>query len=523
LRIGILSIQHESNTFVQTPTTLADFRHDVLASGEEVRQVFQHSTHELGGFFVGLAEAGLEAVPLFAARAVPGGLVTEETLDQLVRAMLEQLDAVGPLDGLLVAPHGAAVCESARDMDGYWLELLRQKIGKSLPMVCTLDAHANVSQRMIDSCDATIVYRTNPHLDQHDRGLEAAKLIARMVEGSIRPTQAACLTPVVMNIERQHTETEPCRSLYLEADQMLRRKGVLSNSVVLGFPYADVNEMGTSFVVVTDNNLALATELANQLGDTFLARREQFVAELVGIEQSLDQAVQLAGPVCLLDMGDNIGGGSSGDGTSILHAVIRRQGPTCFACLFDPKAAEQALAAGVGGRVTALTMGGKLDNRLGPPLVADVRVVSIHDGKFTEDEVRHGGKTDYDMGPTAVVKTDFGLTLMLNSHRTPPFSLKQLTSCGIDPSTFQLIVAKGVQAPLRFESTLQGQLAQTWSSSLTNIDDALCFLSSEKPPVAKEIELKKIVCCGENRGPRLLITGGVHGDEFEPQEEPAIW
>jgi len=448
MRIGILSIQHESNTFVQTPTTLADFRHDVLACGEEVRQVFQHSAHELGGFFVGLEEVGLEAVPVFAARAVPSGLVTKETLDHLVNAMLEQLDATGPLDGLLVAPHGAAVCESDRDMDGYWLELVRQRFGKTLPIVCTLDAHANVSQRMIDSCNATIVYRTNPHLDQHDRGLEAAKLMARMVDGSIQPTQAACFTPIAMNIERQHTETEPCRSLYVEADLMLKHESVLSNSVVLGFPYADVNEMGTSFIVVTDNNLKLAEKLASQLGDTFLACREQFVAELVGIEESLDLAEQLTGPVCLLDMGDNIGGGSPADGTSILHSLQRRKGPTCFACLFDPEATQQAIAAGVDGRVASLAMGGKLDNRLGLPLIADVRVVSVHDGKFTEDEVRHGGKANFDMGPTVIVETDFGLTLMLNSHRTPPFSLKQLTSCGIDPNRYQLLVAKGVQAPL---------------------------------------------------------------------------
>ncbi len=453
MRIGILSIQHESNTFVRSPTTLADFKHDVLACGEEVRRVFQHSTHELGGFFVGLAETGLEAVPLFAARAVPSGLVTRETLDQLVETMLEQLDAAGPLDGLLVAPHGAAVCESIRDMDGYWLELVRERVGKSVPIVCTLDCHANVSQRMVDACNATIAYRTNPHLDQYDRGLEAANFMARIVAGSVRPTQAACLTPVVMNIERQHTEAEPCRSLYVEADQMLKREGVLSNSVVLGFPYADVNEMGTSFIVVTDDNLELATELVNQLGDTFLTRREQFVAQLVGIEETLDRAAQLAGPVCLLDMGDNIGGGSAADGTLILHslqqrALQRRGGSTYFACLFDPEATQRAIAAGVGGRVPALAMGGKLDHRLGPPLVADVDVISIHDGKFTENEVRHGGKTNYDMGPTVIVETDFGLTLMLNSHRTPPFSLKQLTSCGIDPSRYQLLVAKGVQAPL---------------------------------------------------------------------------
>jgi microcystin degradation protein MlrC len=189
-------------------------------------------------------------------------------------------------------------------------------------------------------------------------------------------------------------------------------------------------------------------ELANHLGDTLTLRREQFVAQLVGVEAAIDQALQLAGPVCLLDMGDNIGGGSSADGTLIVHSLQRRGGPTCFVCLFDPEAAQQAIAVGVDKRVTLLKMGGKSDDRLGPPLVADVRVVSIHDGKFSENEVRHGGKNEYDMGPTAIVDTDFGLTIMLNSHRTPPFSLKQLTSCGIDPARYQLVVAKGVQAPL---------------------------------------------------------------------------
>lgn len=460
MRIGIISLQHESNTFVRTATTLDDFKHDVLAVGEEVRQVFQDALHEVGGFFSGLSEAGIEAVPIFAARAVPGGQVSKQTFDDLTSALLEQLAKAGPLDGLLVAPHGAGVCESVRDMDGYWLELVRNQVGNSIPIICTLDAHANLSQRMVDLCDATIVYRTNPHLDQHERGVEAATLIGQTVYGKVRPTQAACLVPVAINIERQHTESEPCKSLYRMADKMLERSDVLSNSVVLGFPYADVEEMGASFVVVTDNNPELATELANQLGDELRSRCEEFVAHLIGVEEALDQAECLEGPVCLLDMGDNVGGGSPADGTLVLHAVQQRQsfdspsgspllrGRTCCACLFDPEAAQQAILAGVGSQISQFAMGGKLDERVGLPLIADVRVVSVHDGIFREEEVRHGGKTEYNMGPSVVLETDFGATILLNSFRTPPFSLKQLTSCGIDPAQYQLVIAKGVQAPL---------------------------------------------------------------------------
>lgn len=448
MRVGILALQHESNTFIQTATTLADFEHDVLATGDEIYPIFKKSAHEIGGFFAGLAETDLEAVPIFVARALPGGTITAETVDTLINQMLAALKQAGPLDGLLVAPHGAGVSESERDLDGYWLSLVRDAVGPDLPIICTLDAHANVSQKMIDACNATIVYRTNPHIDQKDRGIEAARLMDRTLKGEVKPTQAACFVPLAINIERQHTSSEPCDSLYYVANKMLEMPGVLSNSIILGFPYADVEEMGSGFIVVTDDNPTQARELADELGQTLINRRDEFKAHLIGIEEALDRAEQMEGPVCFLDMGDNIGGGSPADGTTILHAIKARRGPTSFACLYDPEAAQAAIAAGPGIHLPELVMGGKTDDLHGEPLVANVTVISVHDGDFTEAEVRHGGKTEFHMGPTAVVQTDFGLTIMLNSHRTPPFSLGQLTSCNIHPGDYQILVAKGVQAPL---------------------------------------------------------------------------
>lgn len=470
MRVGIISLQHESNTFIQTATTLADFERDVLATGDQIYPIFQEAAHEIGGFFAGLAESGIEAVPIFVARALPGGTITEETVEALVQMLMQELQQAGELDGLLVAPHGAGVSEGERDLDGYWLKLVRQHVGTELPIVCTLDAHANVSQTMIDACDATIVYRTNPHIDQRDRGIEAAQLINRILKGEVNPTQAACFVPLAINIERQHTSSEPCASLYEQADEMLEEAGVLSNSVILGFPYADVKEMGSGFIVVTDNDSDQAQQLADQLGETLLSRKEEFKAQLIGIEEALDQAEQQAGPVCFLDMGDNIGGGSPADSTMILHAIQKRKKPISFACLYDPEAAQQAIEAGPGATLTGLAMGGKTDDQHGAPLVADVKVISTHDGHFTESEVRHGGKTEFQMGPTAVVQTDFGLAIMLNSHRTPPFSLGQLTSCGIEPADYQILVAKGVQAPLAAYRPVCPNLIRVNTPGVTSAD-----------------------------------------------------
>jgi microcystin degradation protein MlrC len=204
--------------------------------------------------------------------------------------------------------------------------------------------------------------------------------------------------------------------------------------------------MGSSILVVTDNQLELAQHLANQLAHEIEVNRRQFAGKFLSIDEALDQAVRLKGPVCLLDMGDNVGGGSPGDGTALARALLERCIPDSFVCINDAQAADLCATSGAGSRLV-LSLGGRVDEMQGPPLVAEVKVRSLHDGKFTETGVTHGGITQFDQGPTAIVRTDEGLTIMLTSKRTPPFSLRQLTRFGIDPSQFWILVAKGVHAP----------------------------------------------------------------------------
>lgn len=447
MRVGIVALLQESNTFVAGRTTLEHYRRELLATGEDVRRQLAGTHHEVGGFFAGLDEAGIEAVPLFAARALPFGTMTAETFKTLLQMMLDELDRAGPLDGILAAPHGANVSETERDVDGCWLQRVREFIGPQVPFIATIDPHANLSPRMVEATDALIAYRTNPHVDQQERGLEAARLMARALRGEVRPTQAAAFPPLAINIERQHTAESPCREFYEHADRLLTQPRVLSNSVVLGFPYADVEEMGSATVVVTDGDQVLAQCLADELAEDLWNRRHEFVGQFISIDEALDRAEQLDGPVCLLDMGDNVGGGSPADGTLLAHALHERETPDAFVCLYDPEAVRQAEAAGAGCRVS-LEAGGKTDDKHGPPLRAEFTVTSLGDGKFEEPAVRHGGYRSFDQGRTAVVRTDAGLTVMLTSRRMTPFSLRQLTSGGLDPGAFHVLVAKGVNAPV---------------------------------------------------------------------------
>jgi microcystin degradation protein MlrC len=222
---------------------------------------------------------------------------------------------------------------------------------------------------------------------------------------------------------------------------------VLSNSLALGFPYADVPEMGSAVAVVTDADPQLARRLADELAGAWWQRRADFRGRFVLIDEALDRAIGLPGPVCLLDMGDNVGGGSPADGTLLAHALHDRQLSKSFVCLYDPPAVAQAAAAGPGARLR-LAVGGHTDSLHGAPLLAEFVVERLCAGTFSESRPRHGGATQFDQGPTAIVTAESGLTVMLTSARMAPMSLNQLVSCGLDPAGFRFLVAKGVHAPV---------------------------------------------------------------------------
>jgi microcystin degradation protein MlrC len=453
MRIGIVSLLHESNTFLRQSTTLKHFQEDLYLEGNVIREKLAGSHHEIGGFFEGLdsfnGDGGVDAVPLFATRATPSGIISAEAMDRLVSRMLQIVGEQPRLDGILVAPHGAAVSQRWPDADGYWLSQLRNLVGRDIPIIGTLDAHANLSKSMVDACDALIAYRTNPHLDQRARGIDAAKLMVRTIRGEVRPMMAASFPSLVINIERQCTSESHLLRHYQFADQQLSRPNVLSNSILLGFPYADVAEMGASTIAVADNDMKLAQALADELADQLWQCRNDFVGQLTSIEDAMQICeTDTDARYCLLDMGDNVGGGSTADGTTLAKALLSRQLGRSFVCICDPDSVEVCNGAGVDARLR-LAVGGKVDDGHGSPLEVEARVISLHAGRFREERPRHGGIVDFDQGPTVVIETVDGcLTLMLTSRRMVPFSLQQLISCQLDTRNFRIIVAKGVNAPL---------------------------------------------------------------------------
>jgi microcystin degradation protein MlrC len=402
------------------------------------------------------------------AWATPSGPVADAVLDEITGHLIAELRRQRP-DGLLLALHGAMVAESYPDADGEVLARLRSAL-PDLPIVVTFDLHGNLSPRQIDHCDAAVAYRTCPHVDQRECGRRAASLLLRALRGEARPCQALAKPPVIVNIMVHDTSREPLRSFLAEARDLERQPGILAVSLLPGFPYADVPQMGPSVLVVADGDPALARREADRLAGRLWEARDRLVPALPDPETAVRRALEADRlPVVLVDTGDNVGGDSAGDGTILLAEMLRQGATDGIVCLFAPDEVRQCAAAGVGQEVT-LTVGGKVDRRHGDPVAVTGRVRLLHDGTYVEREVRHGGRRVNHMGLTAVIELAGGNVLVLNSLRHPPFSLGQLTCLGIRPERQRLLVVKAAIAYKAAYAPVAGTIIEVDTPGLTAVN-----------------------------------------------------
>lgn len=447
VRLAVTGISHETNTFALRPTTHADFEASGILRGEAM--VRQHATalSTVAGFLEVGGDPGVEVVPLMFANTNPSGTITTAAFEQLIEELVDGIRAGGPWDGVLLALHGAAVADAVAETDGEIVARVRALVGPAVRVGVALDMHANVGPQLVERSDVVTIYRTNPHVDPRARAAECGRLIVQAIRGEVTPTQVLVQVPAAIGILRQNTAEEPMRGIMERADRVLGLPGVLSYSVAEGYPYADVPEMGMAVVVVTDGDRPAAARIAGGIAADIWAQRDGFV----GAAPSADEALRLAddeptGPVVLMDVGDNIGGGSPGDGTILLEAAVRLGVRGFLAIIRDPAAVATCIAAGVGSTVD-LEVGGRTDPRNGAPVRITGRVRAITDGRYEDPTPTHGGFRFFDAGPSVVLQTTDEHTLLLTTRLVMPSSLEQLRSAGIRPEDLRVIAAKGVVSP----------------------------------------------------------------------------
>ena len=447
MRLALLGLFHEANTFSPLQADRALFTAGGVFRGDEIVDEYGGSSTTIGGYLAAAERLGVEVVPLTFAFVNPVGAVTEDAFEWLAGEMLDDLRRGGPWDGVLLNLHGAAVAAHLDDADAELARRVRAVVGPDVPVGAVLDLHGNVSPALVDALTVTLAYQTNPHVDAAVQGARCTELVVRAARREIAPVQVLTTLPLVVNIARQDTGEEPMASLVAAAARVAARPGMLWAGVVEGFPYADVPHLGMSCLTVHDGDRLAAEWAAWELAEAVWNRRDDLQAAGLTVDDALDLAEsESSGPVVLLDVGDNIGAGAPGDSTVILEGAVRRGLRSLVQTLWDPDAAAACVAAGVGAELS-LAVGARHGHSAGAPVPVKGRVRVITDGRFEEPAPTHGGFRWFDMGQTAVLETADGPTLVLMSRQTMNTSRRQLTSLGLDPMAYRVIVAKGVNAP----------------------------------------------------------------------------
>jgi microcystin degradation protein MlrC len=432
--------KHETNTFSSLSTGRAEFASTSLYAGEAIPPEFRGTNTDLGGFLRVADAEGWDVVPTVAANATPGGVVTADAFASVLDCIVDGIDDHDP-DAVLLGLHGAMVSERHRDGDGRILEAVRSAVGDDVPVMATLDLHANVSDRMVDAADGLFGYDTYPHVDIGDTGETAARAMAATLADDLTPTVIVERAPVLPPLPPLRTATEPMASL-LSAAADAESAPVPDVSVFGGFAYADVPEAGASVVGVADESVAEATAAAcADLAAAADARRDEFDRTYAGVDDAVADAAawDRDAPLVLADVADNPGGGSAQDGTVLLGALLDAGvEDAAVAAIYDPAAVDAAAAAGVGERVT-VDLGGHTEAN-GDPITVEGAVRLLSDGTYRNRGPMSTG-LEVSFGRTAVLDVD-GIDVIVASHRQQPYDPEAFRSHGITPERRRVLVLK---------------------------------------------------------------------------------
>ena len=449
-RILIAGFKHETNTFSRLPADLDAYRARALYRGAEVAQRLAGTRTEVAAFLDAAARHGWQAATPIVADATPSGKVTEQAYRTITGEILAAAQREGPFDGVLLNLHGAMVAEPTDDGEGTLLEALRGQLGPRVPIAATLDLHANVTDRMARHADILVSYRTYPHVDQYEVAAEAAELLARTMDGEIRPRAIVARGPMIDGVDHGRTTAPGPMLEVLAQAQGLRHADprILSASINAGFPWADIEECGPSALLVVDGDPAdpaFATA-ARGLVDAIWERRHRNTVTAIGSREAIEHVARHtagARPLVLADFADNPGGGGYGDATGLLAALIRADAPgTVFATIYDPEVAALCHAAGEGAALEC-SLGGKIDPAFGAPLLVRGRVERLTDGRFALDGPMSKG-TPIDMGPSAVLRIG-NVAVVVASRRFQALDAQYFLHAGIDPARQRVVAVKSAQ------------------------------------------------------------------------------
>jgi microcystin degradation protein MlrC len=480
-RMFLAMLSTETNTFSPIPTGLNVWRDMLLVRRSDPPDedpAMLRVAREL--IAKRASERNWEIAEGLFAFAPPAGVTPRGVFEELRDELLADLEAAMPVDGVLLMLHGAMVAEGYDDCEGDLLRRVRELVGPDVPVGAELDLHCHLSDEMLEQATVLVGYKEYPHVDMMKRMLELFTILADTAEGAVKPVMSTFKCRMTGLFP---TTREPLRTFVDELTALEGRERVLNAWLGHGFPYGDVPDMGSNMVIVTDNDPALGSKLAEEMGRKFFAMRDEAHVPTQKLAECLDQAVAaLEGPITIADTADNSGGGAPNDSTFFLAAMLERGiENAAIGPLWDSTAVGICQDAGVGTRLL-LRIGGKLGPTSGDPIDVDATITGLCD----ELENSLGG-VNIPLGAAAGIKVhrragskdamgdapDQGIDLVLTTRRGQGFAPTIFSAVGIDPEQKHILVVKSTQhfhagfAPISKQVLYAGDLGALPGDMLT--------------------------------------------------------
>jgi microcystin degradation protein MlrC len=444
--------KHETNTFCPTVTDRASFRARWELFGDEIPASFEGTNSPIGGFVDAAADHGFDLEYSVAANATPGGRVTADAYEFYTDYLVEAADDCDGLDAVYLSLHGAMAPEGMDDGEAPLLEALRAVVG-DVPIAATLDPHTNLADRTAELADGLFAYETYPHVDHAERGRDAADFLAACLAGDVDPCVELERPPLLPDFPRMNTREGPMAEVAERARRLEARDGVRKVNLLFGFNHADTPDTGTCVAVVADGDRDLASATARDLASDLWERRDEFVDDYPSTGEAVARAAAALesgrtedGPLLLVDVGDNPGGGGVEDRTELLAALLEsdvRPAEGGVAVVWDPDSVAACVEAGVGERVT-LSLGHHVEDPYfpGDPLTVAGRVKALTDGEFTNHGPKETGVRQH-LGRTARLDCD-GIDVLVTENRYSPNDAEVWRHVGLPPERADLLVLKTV-------------------------------------------------------------------------------
>jgi len=449
-RVAILGFSLESNR--RSPVSdKAVFERTLLLLGDQISAEINGDRASLPGTVQGFC-AGMDAnghwepVPILLAEAPPGGPADQVFFDEMLaqmRAGLEQATQSGALDGVYISEHGAGLATELDDADGAVFQMARDVVGADVPIIATLDLHGHVTPRMAGAADVLVAYLTNPHVDQRERGEEAASIMQEMQAG-MKPHSVLIRVPMISPAVSLLTANGPYADL-IRYGQSTITPDIVNVSILAGFAPADASTNGLSVVVTARDSQATAQTFATDLATRAWADRHRYTANLTSLQDSVEQASQVASnpslpSVLLADVADNPGGGGRGNTTYLLRELHERKiTGVVVGMMYDPALAAQAVGIGVNNQFNA-HFNQQDSTRFSEPYQGNAVVEHLADGPCVGRRGIYANRR-VNLGPCALLNMD-GIRIAVVSHRhqcADPIFLERL---GVDLASVRILVIK---------------------------------------------------------------------------------